>query len=73
MDRPSAAGKDGLIKHVMSGVNPQGCQVHSFKAPSVESATTTSSTGLRHPVVLAHVSREEQRKWFLERIEKPET
>jgi PPK2 family polyphosphate:nucleotide phosphotransferase len=31
-----AAGKDGAIKHVMSGVNPQGCQVHSFKAPSSE-------------------------------------
>jgi PPK2 family polyphosphate:nucleotide phosphotransferase len=31
-----AAGKDGTIKHIMSGVNPQGCQVHSFKAPSVE-------------------------------------
>ena len=29
-----AAGKDGAIKHVMSGVNPQGCEVHSFKAPS---------------------------------------
>ena len=29
-----AAGKDGTIKHVMSGVNPQGCVVHSFKAPS---------------------------------------
>jgi PPK2 family polyphosphate:nucleotide phosphotransferase len=29
-----AAGKDGIIKHVMSGLNPQGCQVHSFKAPS---------------------------------------
>jgi PPK2 family polyphosphate:nucleotide phosphotransferase len=29
-----AAGKDGTIKHVMSGVNPQGCQVFSFKAPS---------------------------------------
>ena len=29
-----AAGKDGTIKHVMSGVNPQGCQVDSFKAPS---------------------------------------
>ena len=29
-----AAGKDGMIKHVMSGVNPQGCQVYSFKAPS---------------------------------------
>ncbi len=31
-----AAGKDGTIKHVMSGLNPQGCQVHSFKAPSAE-------------------------------------
>jgi len=31
-----AAGKDGAIKHVMSGVNPQGCQVYSFKSPSSE-------------------------------------
>jgi PPK2 family polyphosphate:nucleotide phosphotransferase len=31
-----AAGKDGVIKHVMSGVNPQGCQVFSFKRPSAE-------------------------------------
>jgi PPK2 family polyphosphate:nucleotide phosphotransferase len=31
-----AAGKDGTIKHVMSGVNPQGCEVYSFKAPSSE-------------------------------------
>jgi len=31
-----AAGKDGAIEHVMSGVNPQGCQVFSFKAPSAE-------------------------------------
>jgi len=31
-----AAGKDGTIKHVMSGVNPQGCEVFSFKVPSVE-------------------------------------
>lgn len=31
-----AAGKDGTIKHVMSGVNPQGCEVHSFKGPSQE-------------------------------------
>ena len=29
-----AAGKDGAVKHVMSGVNPQGCEVHAFKAPS---------------------------------------
>src|SRR2546426_8566191 len=31
-----AAGKDSVIKHVMSGVNPQGCQVFSFKQPSSE-------------------------------------
>jgi len=31
-----AAGKDGAIKHVMSGINPQGCQVYSFKAPTSE-------------------------------------
>jgi PPK2 family polyphosphate:nucleotide phosphotransferase len=33
---PDAAGKDSTIKHVMSGVNPQGCEVYSFKAPSNE-------------------------------------
>jgi PPK2 family polyphosphate:nucleotide phosphotransferase len=31
-----ASGKDGTIKHVMSGVSPQGCEVHSFRAPSLE-------------------------------------
>lgn len=31
-----AAGKDGTIKHVFSGLNPQGCQTHAFKAPSAE-------------------------------------
>ncbi|HEU4929865.1 MAG TPA: polyphosphate kinase 2 family protein, partial [Candidatus Krumholzibacteria bacterium] len=31
-----AAGKDGVIEHVMAGVNPQGCEVSSFKAPSEE-------------------------------------
>jgi PPK2 family polyphosphate:nucleotide phosphotransferase len=31
-----AAGKDGVISHVMTGLNPQGCEVHSFKAPSEE-------------------------------------
>jgi PPK2 family polyphosphate:nucleotide phosphotransferase len=31
-----AAGKDGVIKHVMTGINPQGCLVHAFKAPSAE-------------------------------------
>jgi PPK2 family polyphosphate:nucleotide phosphotransferase len=36
MQAMDAAGKDGAIKHVMSGVNPQGCDVHSFKPPSPE-------------------------------------
>ena len=31
-----ASGKDGVVKHVMAGVNPQGCDVHSFKAPTAE-------------------------------------
>src|SRR5262249_22272650 len=31
-----AAGKDGVVKHVMADINPQGCDVHSFKAPSAE-------------------------------------
>ena len=36
LQAPDAAGKDSTIKHVMSGVNPQGCDVVSFKAPSAE-------------------------------------
>ena len=35
-----AAGKDGTIKHVMSGVNPEGCQVYSFKVPSARRTAT---------------------------------
>ncbi|HQG07923.1 MAG: Polyphosphate kinase 2 (PPK2) [Bacteroidetes bacterium ADurb.BinA261] len=34
LQAPDAAGKDGVIRHVMSGINPQGCRVHSFKTPS---------------------------------------
>lgn len=37
------AGKDGAIRHVMSGVNPQGCQVFSFQHPSARELNTTSS------------------------------
>ncbi len=44
-----AAGKDGTIRHVMSGVNPQGCQVYCFQGPSAEE--------LDHDLSLAHVSR----------------
>ena len=43
-----AAGKDGAIKHVFSGVNPQGCQVHSFKAPT--------STELDHDFLWRHAT-----------------
>ena len=132
-----AAGKDGTIKHVMSGVNPQGCQVFAFKTPSAEELDhdflwrTTKALPERgrigifnrsyyeevlvvrvHPEILAkqklpeevvtkkiweqryediasferylarngvavvkfflHVSRKEQRKRFLERLERPE-
>ncbi|MDR1517723.1 MAG: polyphosphate kinase 2 family protein [Dysgonamonadaceae bacterium] len=34
LQAPDAAGKDGVIRHVMSGINPQGCRVHSFKTPN---------------------------------------
>ena len=34
LQAPDAAGKDGTIRHVLGGLNPQGCQVHSFKKPS---------------------------------------
>jgi PPK2 family polyphosphate:nucleotide phosphotransferase len=132
-----AAGKDGTIKHVMSGVNPQGCQVYSFKQPSAEELDhdflwrTTKSLPERgrigifnrsyyeevlvarvHPEILArqklpaslvgdsiwddriadiarferylarngtlvlkfflHVSKKEQKKRFLERLDRPE-
>ena len=132
-----AAGKDGTIKHVMSGVNPQGCQVFAFKTPSAEELDhdflwrTTKCLPERgrigifnrsyyeevlvvrvHPEILGkqklppelvtkkiwkeryediasferylarngvavvkfflHVSRKEQRKRFLERLERPE-
>ena len=42
-----AAGKDGAIKHVMSGVNPQGCQVYSFKHPARRNCSTTSCGAAR--------------------------
>ena len=48
-----AAGKDSAIKHVMSGVNPQGCEVHSFKAPSDEE--------LDHDYLWRHAARLPQR------------
>ena len=42
-----AAGKDGTIKHVMSGVNPQGCQVFSFKQPSREGDATGGGQSIK--------------------------
>src|ERR1039457_6230208 len=46
-----AAGKDGAIRHVMSGINPQDCDVFSFKQPSVEGLERGScgSTGIPEP------------------------
>src|SRR5256884_4137 len=85
-----AAGKDGAIKHVMSGVNPQGCDVHSFKSPSPEKLPDRLVTKhiweeryedinaferylTRNGVVIRkfflHVSKEEQKQRFLERLE----
>jgi polyphosphate kinase 2 (PPK2 family) len=93
-----AAGKDGTIKHVMSGVNPQGCQVFSFKQPSSEDLdhdflwryvkrkriwderlsdiahfeeylTRQGTTVLKF---FLHVSRKEQKKRFMARLDKPE-
>ena len=51
-----AAGKDGAIRHVMSGVNPQGCQVFSFKHPSARSWSTTSCGAPRAPCPSAAAS-----------------
>ena len=42
-----AAGKDGVIKHVMSGVNPQGCQVHAVQGAERRRSSTTISCGAR--------------------------
>ena len=42
-----AAGKDGVVKHVIEGVNPQGCDVHAFKAPTPRNSTTISSGAAR--------------------------
>lgn len=36
LQAPDTAGKDGAIRHVMSGINPQGCRVHNFKTPSAK-------------------------------------
>ena len=45
-----AAGKDGTIKHVMTGLNPRGCEVYSFKAPNSEELPTLYWLRMR-PVV----------------------
>jgi len=50
-----AAGKDGTIKHVMSGLNPEGVEVHSFKAPSVEERAHDFLW--RHQLVLPELGR----------------
>ncbi len=74
-----AAGKDGAIKHVMSGVNPQGCQVFSFKHPSAVELqhdflwrTTRDLPGRGQIGIFNRSYYKEQRKRFLERIDQPE-
>jgi PPK2 family polyphosphate:nucleotide phosphotransferase len=51
-----AAGKDGVVKHVMSGLNPQGSQVYSFKAPSAEE--------LNHDYLWRTMQRVPERGWI---------
>jgi polyphosphate kinase 2 (PPK2 family) len=58
-----AAGKDGTIKHVMSGVNPQGCQVFSFKQPSAESIDSFSVDSLRFAEIFFAIKRPRRRGW----------
>ena len=64
-----AAGKDSTIKHVMSGVNPQGCQVYSFKHPSAEELDHTyfgaTPKPCRSVVVLAYLIAPILRKSWL--------
>jgi polyphosphate kinase 2 (PPK2 family) len=75
-----AAGKDGAIEHVMSGVNPQGCQVFSFKHPSaielkhdfLDLERHLDRNGTRIIKFFLHLSKDEQRKRFLDRIDRPE-
>ena len=99
-----AAGKDGTIKHVLSGVNPQGCQVHSFKQPSAEEMDHDflwrsqrvpprlvgkkvweerlediaayerylARNGFAILKFFLNVSRKEQKRRFLERLDEPE-
>ena len=69
-----AAGKDGTIKHVMSGVNPQGCQICAFKKRGAKSSLERHLT--RHGTTVLkffrNVSNEARRQRFLERLERRE-
>jgi polyphosphate kinase 2 (PPK2 family) len=79
-----AGGKDGAIRHVMSGINPQGCQVFSFKQPSADELehdflwrTTRCLPERGHIGIFNRSYYEEvlvvrQRKRFLERIDDPD-
>src|SRR5438067_13680626 len=55
-----AAGKDGAIKHVMSDINPQGCQVYSFKSP------LERRSGLRLSLALHEMSAKQGSHWNLQ-------
>ena len=74
-----AAGKDGTIKHVMSGVKPQGCQICAFKKPSSEELDDINAferhltrNGTLVLKFFLNVSKKQQRERFLERLERPE-
>jgi polyphosphate kinase 2 (PPK2 family) len=83
-----AAGKDGAIRHVMPGINPQGCQVFSFKQPSTEelehdflwrTARNLPERGRigifnrsYYEEFFLHLSKEEQAERFKARIDEPE-
>jgi polyphosphate kinase 2 (PPK2 family) len=73
-----AAGKDGTIKHVMSGVNPQGCQVFAFKQPSSEDDDINhferhlTRNGTLILKFFLHLSKGEQKKRFKERLDRPD-
>ena len=69
-----APGKDGTIKHVMSGVNPQGCRICAFKKRRAKSSFERHLTRNGTPVLkfFRNVSKKQQRQRFLERLERPE-
>jgi len=63
-----AAGKDGTIKHVMSGINPQGCQVSSFKAPTSHGSRTRLPVALHQGTAGTRAHRHFHRSYYEETL-----